>query len=60
MSGVTNPTGTWLSVVDSGMAGTVWDEIFWNQEAEGDIPLDTSILVEVRTADLLADLTGGA
>ncbi|MGP6085804.1 hypothetical protein [Antarctobacter jejuensis] len=60
VSGTTNPTGTWLSLLDSGLAGTEWDKIFWNQEAEGTIPTGTGIVVEVRTADILANLAGAA
>ncbi len=60
VGGVTNPTGTWTSILDSGMAGSLWDKIMWNQEAEGTIPAGSSIVVEVRFADSLLDLAGEA
>ncbi|RKF17118.1 hypothetical protein D6850_06285 [Roseovarius spongiae] len=58
VGGVTNPSGTWRNVVDSGMLGSLWDKIMWNQEAEGSIPAGTGIVVEARFADTLLDLGG--
>jgi streptogramin lyase len=56
IGGITNPRGTWRSVLDSGSSGTTWEQILWNTEAEGATPDGTSIMVEVRTADMLGDL----
>lgn len=58
VQGVTNPTGTWLKTIDSGILGTMWDKVFWNTEAEGTIPTGTTITIEVRAADTLAGLLG--
>jgi YVTN family beta-propeller protein len=58
IGGITNPTGTWRTVLNSGSGGTTWEQILWNTEASGSIPTGTSITVEVRTADLLGDLAG--
>ena len=59
-SGITNPTGNWRDVFDAGSPGVTWDQIFWNTEAEGDIPAGTSITVEARAADSLLALAGAA
>lgn len=59
VGGITNPTGTWLSgAIDGGLLGTMWDEIFWNTEAEGTIPTGSGIDVQVRVADTVAGLSG--
>lgn len=50
---VTNPTGTWTVVYDSGNNGTAWNNINWNDMT----PADTSIEVAFRTAESEADLT---
>lgn len=60
VTGTTNPTGTWLMTLDSGVAGNLWDEIFWNTEAEGLIPTGASIIIDVRFADTEAGLAGAA
>jgi YVTN family beta-propeller protein len=57
VSGTTNPTGTWRYVADGGIIGQEWDQIFWNTEAEGEIPLGTNITIEARVADTLAALS---
>ncbi|MHC4954291.1 MAG: PEP-CTERM sorting domain-containing protein [Planctomycetota bacterium] len=46
--GTTIGSGMWTDIIDSGSASTVWDEIFWNTEADGYIPVDGSILIEAR------------
>ena len=56
-TGTTNPTGTWRHVLDIGAASNQeWDQVFWNTEAEGGIPAGTSITIEARAADTIADL----
>jgi streptogramin lyase len=60
ISGTTNPTGSWLSTEDSGVAGMEWDSVFWNEEGEGSIPGGTGIEVFLRAADSLAGLTSQA
>jgi YVTN family beta-propeller protein len=49
--GTTIAQGTWRDVFDSGMAGTIWNDIFWNTEAEADIPAGTSLLLEARVSE---------
>jgi YVTN family beta-propeller protein len=49
--GTTIANGTWRDVFDSGMAGTIWDDIFWNTEAEADVPAGTSLLLEARVSE---------
>lgn len=49
---VTNPTGTWTVVYDSGNSGTAWDNINWNDLT----PADTSVQVAFRTAETQAGL----
>lgn len=49
---VTNPTGTWTVVYDSGSSGTAWDNINWNDLT----PADTSVQVAFRTAETQAGL----
>ena len=57
--GITNPTGNWVSgAIDSGSALTIWEQVFWNQEAEGDIPAGTTLDVQLRVADTEAGLAG--
>jgi YVTN family beta-propeller protein len=56
VGGITNPTGSWEVIQDSGSTATMWDDILWNTEAEGSIPTGTSITVKARVADTLADL----
>jgi streptogramin lyase len=59
VGGITNPTGTWVSgAIDGGLTGTKWDKIFWNTEAQGDIPADTTLTVSVRAAESIAGLSG--
>lgn len=48
--GSTTPQGTWRKVMDGG-AGADWGQILWNQQAEGDVPNTTSLLMEVRVSD---------
>jgi hypothetical protein len=52
----TDPSGIWTIVTDGGAAGTEWDSVDWNGEAEGNVPTGASIEVEVRAADNQADL----
>jgi streptogramin lyase len=56
VTGTTFPTGTWRYIKDSGWLGQTWDQIFWNQEVEGNIPVGTSITIEARAADSIPDL----
>ena len=49
---VTNPTGTWTVVYDSGSSGTAWDNINWNDLT----PADTAVQVSFRTAETQAGL----
>ncbi len=57
--GVTNPTGNWVSgAIDGGSALTIWEQVFWNQEPEGDIPVGTTLDVQLRVADTEAGLSG--
>jgi YVTN family beta-propeller protein len=49
--GTTIATGTWRDVIDSGAVSTLWDDIFWNTEMEGEIPLGTSLLLEARVSN---------
>ncbi|TVQ52031.1 MAG: hypothetical protein EA355_15915 [Rhodobacteraceae bacterium] len=58
IGGVTNPTGTWTALLDSGMSRTRWDNVFWNTEPEGDAPDGTSITIQLRAADDQAALGG--
>jgi hypothetical protein len=51
---VTTPSGIWNVVANSGVAGTKWNNIVWNSEAQGSIPAGSSITVDVRAADTLA------
>jgi streptogramin lyase len=60
IGGITNPTGTWTTVIDAGALGTDWDKVFWNTEAEGSIPAGTGIVIQVRAADTLAGLAAEA
>ncbi|MFZ4539695.1 PEP-CTERM sorting domain-containing protein [Propionivibrio sp.] len=60
VSGTTSPSGTWRKVMNGGVAGADWDEIFYNEETEGAVPGTTGLLIEVRAADLLGDLTSEA
>jgi streptogramin lyase len=52
----TAPQGTWTVVQDGGAAGTQWNKILWNTEAQGSVPAGTSIGVEARAADTQAAL----
>lgn len=52
----TDPSGIWTIISDGGSAGTEWDSIGWNAEAQGNIPAGASISVEARVADVEADL----
>ena len=48
--GSTDPLGTWRKVLNGG-TGATWDQIFWNEETEGDIPTDTGLLIALRVSD---------
>jgi hypothetical protein len=58
VGGITNPTGTWLSAALDGGVGAIWDRIFWNEEAEGSVPVGSDIDVQLRVADTIAGLSG--
>lgn len=49
---VTNPTGTWTVVYDSGNSGSAWDNINWNDVT----PPDTTVQVAFRAAETQAGL----
>lgn len=49
--GTTINSGTWREVYDSGDVMTDWEEIYWNTEAEADIPLGTNLVLEARVSD---------
>jgi hypothetical protein len=53
---VTDPTGIWSVVTDSGDATTVWDKVVWNTEAEGNVPAGSSITVSIRAANAADNL----
>ena len=48
--------GTWTLVHNSGTPSNTACTIYWNDEPEGDEPVGTSITVEARAADLVANL----
>ncbi len=52
----TNPSGRWTVVQNAGIANAEWGRIYWNTEAQGDVPVGTSIIVEARAADSEVDL----
>lgn len=52
----TDPTGIWTVTTNSGIAGSEWNIISWNNEPEGAVPAGASITVEARSADVEADL----
>ncbi len=52
--GSTIPSGTWRRVMDGGDDAS-WDNVFWNEEDEGAIPDPTTLLVEARVSDDLAN-----
>lgn len=58
VSGITNPTGSWVSGAIDGGINASWDRIFWNTEAEGTIPIGSTLDVQVRVADTIAGLSG--
>ena len=53
---VTNPSGIWEAVADNGSGDGIWDRVAWNTEPEGSEPAGSSITVEARAADTLAEL----
>ena len=53
---VTNPTGTWTVVKDTGSAGTELQSVSWT----ADVPAGASVEVEVRVADTEAGLVFAA
>ena len=56
VGGTTNPTGTWRVVQDSGVLGQEWDQIFWNDEAEGVVHTGTSLTIMARAANTMSGL----
>jgi YVTN family beta-propeller protein len=48
--GTTSPQGTWRRVMDGG-AGADWEQIFFNEEPEGDVPPLTGLVIEARVSD---------
>lgn len=48
--GTTSPQGNWRRVMDGG-TGADWDQIFFNEEPEGDVPATTGLLIEARVSD---------
>jgi streptogramin lyase len=55
--GSTSPQGTWTKVEDSGVTGTSWGTIGWNDEPQGNIPQGASITVDARAAENQAGLS---
>ncbi|WP_439579525.1 PEP-CTERM sorting domain-containing protein [Elioraea sp.] len=51
LAGSTIGSGTWRNVLDAGLIDAVWDEIFFNTEAEADIPVGTSLKIEARASN---------
>ncbi|GBE75601.1 hypothetical protein myaer87_28280 [Microcystis aeruginosa NIES-87] len=49
--GVTNPSGFWRSVTDSGITGQEWLKIFWNTEAAAYLPAGAEIILEARASN---------
>ena len=49
--GITNPSGFWRSVTDSGITGQEWLKIFWNTEAAAYLPAGAEIILEARASD---------
>ncbi|MBT9520918.1 MAG: hypothetical protein IV101_08475 [Dechloromonas sp.] len=49
---VTNPTGTWDAIFDSGAAGTPWGTVNWNDQ----VPTGAGVEVLVRVADVQGNL----
>jgi hypothetical protein len=56
--GSTSPQGFWTVVQDSGTPGFEWGRVTWNSEPEGNVPVGSAIVVEVRAADSEAGLGG--
>lgn len=48
---ITDRTGIWTVTADSGVEGSQWDSITWNQEADGNVPADADIRMRYRAAD---------
>ena len=48
--------GSWNVIHDSGVVGTEWIEVNWNNEPEASVPGNASIFVEVRASDTEAGL----
>lgn len=48
--------GFWTVINDSGVDGTSWDSIDWNNEPEASEPPGTSITVQARASDVEAQL----
>ena len=47
----TNPSGIWRVTTDSAIAGTIWDKVTWNEEAQGEVPNGATLTVEIRAAE---------
>jgi hypothetical protein len=54
--GTTNPTGSWRSVIDAGLADPDWDKVLWN-ETGGFEGGGTDIMMQVRCSDAMGDLS---
>ena len=52
----TTPTGTWTVTYDGGAAGMAWDKINWTDT----VPAGAAVLVQMRTANAVADLPAAA
>jgi streptogramin lyase len=48
--------GSWDAVYDSGAVGMPWQQIWWNSEPQGAVPLETSMVISVRAANTMAAL----
>lgn len=53
---VTDPSGIWTVTSDGGAPDTIWDQVSWNTEPEGQVPTGASITVSIRAANTLPDL----
>ena len=47
---ISDPSGIWTGIIDSGTAGTDWETLSWNEDG-GNVPAGSSISMEVRAND---------
>lgn len=53
---ITVKKGEWSVIHDGGVANAAWAKVPYNTEPEGKVPAETSLTVEVRAADIKAEL----